>query len=104
MDCIVAMTAARAGACVLTHPDGTLAGVFTHGDFARAYQSNSACGEQPVASVMTKNPVYVEADKLAIVAVKTLRDRRIDDLVVLDAANKPVGLIDTQDLVRLKLI
>ena len=53
---------------------------------------------------MTKNPVYVESDKLAIVAVKTLRDRRIDDLVVLDADNKPVGLIDTQDLVRLKLI
>ena len=35
---------------------------------------------------------------------KSLRDRRIDDLVVLDADNKPVGLIDTQDLVRLKLI
>lgn len=104
MDCIVAMTAARAGACVLTHPDGTLAGIFTHGDFARAYQSNASCGELPVAQVMTKNPVYVEADKLAIVAVKTLRDRRIDDLVVLDAERKPVGLIDTQDLVRLKLI
>ena len=53
---------------------------------------------------MTKNPVFVEADKLAITAVKTLRDRRIDDLVVLDADHKPVGLIDTQDLVRLKLI
>ena len=39
-----------------------------------------------------------------VVAVKALRDRRIDDLVVLDADKKPVGLIDTQDLVRLKLI
>lgn len=104
MDCIIAMTAARAGACVLTHEDGTLAGVFTHGDFARAYQSDPACGAQPVSGLMTKSPVFVEADKLAVSAVKTLRDRRIDDLVVLDAARKPVGLIDTQDLVRLKLI
>ena len=103
-DCIIAMTSARAGACVLTHADGTLAGVFTHGDFARAYQADPACGTQPVAALMTKNPVFVEADKLAITAVKTLRDRRIDDLVVLDADHKPVGLIDTQDLVRLKLI
>ncbi len=104
MDCIIAMSAARAGACVLTHEDGTLAGVFTHGDFARAYQADPGCGSNPVAALMTKKPVYVEADKLAVVAVKTLRERRIDDLVVLDAENKPVGLIDTQDLVRLKLI
>lgn len=103
-ECIIAMTSARAGACVLVHGDGTLAGVFTHGDFARAYQKNPACGSQPVAELMTRNPVYVEADKLAITAVKTLRDRRIDDLVVLDAQKQPVGLIDTQDLVRLKLI
>ncbi len=103
-ECIIAMTAARAGACVLTHEDGSLAGIFTHGDFARAYQNDTACGTHPVADYMTADPVYVEADKLAIVAVKTLRDRRIDDLVVLDADNHPVGLIDTQDLVRLKLI
>ncbi len=103
-ECIIAMSAARSGACVLTHEDGTMAGIFTHGDFARAYQEDPTCGTHPVAARMTKNPVSVEADKLAIVAVKALRDRRIDDLVVLDAAHKPVGLIDTQDLVRLKLI
>ena len=104
MDCIIAMSTARVGACILVHEDGSLAGVFTHGDFARAYQKDPSCGAQPVRDIMTKNPVYVEADKLAIVAVKTLRDRRIDDLVVLDEEKKPVGLIDTQDLVRLKLI
>ncbi len=103
-DCIMAMTAARAGACVLTHEDGSLAGIFTHGDFARAYQQDVMCGMNPVESLMTHHPIYVEADKLAIVAVKTLQDRRIDDLVVLDADKKPVGLIDTQDLVRMKLI
>ncbi len=103
-ECIIAMTAARAGACVLTHEDGSMAGIFTHGDFARAYQEDPACGVHPVADRMTKNPVSVDADKLAIVAVKALRDRRIDDLVVLDAGRRPVGLIDTQDLVRLKLI
>lgn len=104
MDCLVAMSKARSGACVLTKADGTLAGIFTHGDFARAYQSDPDCGPTPVAALMTTSPVYVEAEQLAIAAVKTLRDRRIDDLVVLDAQKRPVGLIDTQDLVRLKLI
>ena len=104
LDCLVAMSKARSGACVLTREDGTLAGIFTHGDFSRAYQSNPDCGGCPVEPLMTKEPVYVEAEQLAIAAVKTLRDRRIDDLVVLDAQRRPVGLIDTQDLVRLKLI
>ncbi len=104
LECIVAMTVARAGACILTQKDGTLAGVFTHGDFARAYQKDTAVGSRPVSELMTRNPIFVEADKLAAVAVKTLRERRIDDLVVLDADRRPVGLIDTQDLVRLKLI
>ncbi len=104
MECLVEMTRARAGACILTCPDGTLAGIFTHGDFARVYQKDPACGSHPVSEYMTKNPVFVQAGQLAIAAVKTLRDRRIDDLVVLDAERRPVGLIDTQDLVRLKLI
>ncbi|MFI3244259.1 MAG: KpsF/GutQ family sugar-phosphate isomerase [Akkermansia sp.] len=103
-DCIVAMSSSRSGACVIVNADASLAGVFTHGDFARAYQADAACGTKPVSSVMTVKPIYVEADKLAIAAVKIFRDRRIDDLVVLDAQMKPVGLIDTQDLVRLKLI
>ena len=104
LECIVAMTAARAGACILTQKDGTLAGVFTHGDFARAYQNDTSVGARPVSELMTRNPIFLEADKLAVAAVKTLRERRIDDLVVLDADRRPVGLIDTQDLVRLKLI
>jgi arabinose-5-phosphate isomerase len=36
--------------------------------------------------------------------VKTIGDNRIDDVVVLDAAGKAVGLIDTQDLARLKIV
>ncbi len=104
MDCLVAMTQVRAGACILTCSDGTLSGIFTHGDFARAYQTDPDCGTHSVADYMTRNPVFVQADQLAVAAVKTLRDRRIDDLVVLDAERRPVGLIDTQDLVRLKLI
>ncbi len=103
-ECIIEMSSARVGACVLVQDNGELAGIFTHGDFARAYQENSTCGTLPVEQFMTIQPVYVEADQLAIKAVKALRDKRIDDLVVLDANKKPVGLIDTQDLVRLKLI
>lgn len=103
-ECLLAMSRAKAGACILVKEDGTLAGIFTHGDFARAYQADELVGSKPVAPLMTPTPVFVKEGELAAAAVRTLRNRRIDDLVVIDGEGKPVGLIDTQDLARLKLV
>ena len=99
------MTQARCGASVVTSPeDGTLAGIFTQGDFARAFQDNPNVGTEAVEKFMTTDPVSIAADKLAAEALKVLSQHRVDDLIVLDEGGKPVGLIDTQDFSRLKLV
>ncbi len=103
-DALVAMSESRAGACVVVAADGSLAGIFTHGDFARSYQQDASVGDKPVAGLMTRDPISVSADALAAEAVKTIGSHRIDDVVVLDADGRPVGLIDTQDLARLKIV
>ena len=103
-DCLKAMTTAHAGACVLLTADRKLAGIFTHGDFVRAYGANPLIGEQPVSGFMTRNPIYVMEEDLAAEAAKAVSNRRIDDLVVLNAEMTPVGIIDLQDLARLKLV
>jgi len=41
---------------------------------------------------------------VAAEAITTIGTHRIDDIVVLDTDRKPIGLIDTQDFARLKLI
>jgi arabinose-5-phosphate isomerase len=46
----------------------------------------------------------VQSDALAVEVLKTIGRNRIDDIVVLDGDRKPVGLIDTQDLARLKIV
>lgn len=99
-----AMNRARAGACIILNPDGSLAGIFTHGDFARSYRRDPQLGEKPVASLMTRRPITVQHDALAVEVLRTFGQNRIDDIVVLDAGGKPVGLIDTQDLAREKLV
>ena len=104
MDALQAMTRAHAGACLILAADGRLAGIFTHGDFARAFQRDPMLGNNPVTGLMTRNPITVRADSLAVEAVKSIGQNRIDDVVVLDADGVPVGLIDTQDLARLKLV
>jgi arabinose-5-phosphate isomerase len=103
-EALVAMTEARSGACLVLAPDGMLAGIFTHGDFARAFQQESAIGDHVVDGFMTRNPISVEAEALVGEALKTIGNHRVDDVVVLEDDGRPVGLIDTQDLARLKIV
>jgi arabinose-5-phosphate isomerase len=99
-----AMTDVRAGAAVVAGQDRQLLGIFTHGDFARNFQSDPNIGERLVADLMTLNPVTVHKDKLAVEVLNLLERHRIDDLVVVDDKKVPVGIVDSQDLTRLKLL
>lgn len=101
---IAAMSESRSGACVLVDANGELAGVFTHGDFARAFEQNETVRGRLVSEFMTKEPITVQASSLAAEAIKKIGKHKIDDIVVLDDTGKPVGLVDTQDFARLKLI
>jgi len=103
-DALVAMTHARSGACVIISSDQGLAGVFTHGDFVRAFQRNPQLGTHAVADYMTREPITVRASSLAVQAVNTIGSHRIDDVVVLDDLGNPVGLVDTQDLARMRIV
>jgi len=57
-----------------------------------------------VRALMTPNPVSIQADKLAAEVLATLEKNRVDDIVVVDAQGKPVGMVDTQDLTRLRIV
>lgn len=103
-EALQAMTCARSGAAIVQLADGGLAGVFTHGDFVRAFQKNHDIATHPVSSYMTPRPVSIQADKLAAEVLSTLQKNRVDDVVVIDAQGRPVGLVDTQDLTRLRLV
>jgi arabinose-5-phosphate isomerase len=104
IDAVAEMNRSRAGACLILDEDGKLAGIFTHGDFARGYEKDPGLGALPVADLMTRNPISLTEDSLAVEAVKKVGEKRIDDIVVVDGSGKPVGLIDAQDLARLKLV
>jgi arabinose-5-phosphate isomerase len=97
------ITAKRCGAAVVVDPRGKLLGIYTHGDFVRGFQKDPEIGRRPLRAVMTKNPVTITVDSLAAKALHTFETHRIEDLIVLDAARRPVGLVDSQDLARFRL-
>ncbi|MFM8655631.1 MAG: CBS domain-containing protein, partial [Chthoniobacterales bacterium] len=102
LDVLKKMTECRTGASAIVGADGKLSGVVTHGDLARHYQSHPDLGSQPVREFMTRSPITIGGDKLAAEALHVLKTHRIDDLIVVDDQNRPIGIIDSQDLSRLQ--
>lgn len=101
-DAILAMTKAKAGMLALTDAKGKLSGVFTDGDFRRSAVAHTDVLKRAVSEFMTRSPKSIAAGSLAIDALRMFEKHKIDDLVVIDAAGKPVGVVDGQDLPKLK--
>ena len=53
---------------------------------------------------MTPKPVCICENALAVEALKIFNERNIDDLIVVNAKQEPVGLVDSQDLPKLKIV
>ncbi|MSR19030.1 MAG: CBS domain-containing protein, partial [Phycisphaerales bacterium] len=58
----------------------------------------------PIASVMSARPISLPVDSLVRDAVRLMRERRLDEVPVVDGDGRPVGLVDVQDLVALRVV
>ena len=103
-EALLVMTRAKSGSVSVTGPSGRLVGVFTDGDLRRRMSEDDDLLGRRLARVMTRRPVCIREDALAVEAVRLFHERNIDDLVVVNARRQPVGLVDSQDLPRLKLL
>ena len=98
------MTDYRSGAVVVIGKESELLGILTQGDFVRSIQKNSDILDEEVANFMTKDPITIQEDRLAAEVIQVIGSNRIDDLVVTDEQGNAIGLVDSQDLSRMKLI
>ncbi len=103
-EALLIMTRARTGSVSVVNARGRLVGVFTDGDLRRRMTTDAGALERPLRQVMTRRPVCVREDALAVEALKIFNERNVDDLIVVNADRAPVGLVDSQDLPRLKLM
>ena len=123
METVMAMTQAKGGAAVIADADGKLLGIFTDGDFRRVIAGASRDTRHPcrvpadvdaqrgrdilvapIETVMTKSPMFVYDDAYAAELLKVFEKKRIDDLPVCSHDGRVVGLVDIQDLPKMKVI
>jgi len=87
---------------MLVDDEGRLTGIFTDSDLARLFeQRRDDALDRPVREVMTADPWCLRRGSPMLRAVELMVEKKISELPVVDARQRPVGLIDITDVVGL---
>jgi len=103
-DAIVAMTGAKAGSVGVVDRKHRLLGIFTDGDLRRLISQHGRALAQPIRKAMTPAPIAIRDNALAVEVLKIFKDHLIDDLPVVAAGRRLVGMVDIQDLPKFKIL
>ncbi|MDX1986348.1 MAG: KpsF/GutQ family sugar-phosphate isomerase [Candidatus Obscuribacter sp.] len=99
------ITRKKLGFTVVCEDDGKLRGIITDGDLRRALSKyRDGVFEKQARDMMTTSPKTISAHCLAVEALKLMERYSISDLLIVDSAQRPVGLIDLKDLLRAGII
>lgn len=106
-DVLLAITRARAGAATVIGAGGRLAGIFTDGDLRRALETGADIASRRIADFMIRTPITIAPGRLAVEALRVMRGenpkgRKLDELPVVDAKGRPVGMLDVVDLIGIE--
>ncbi len=102
-DAVLAMTSARSGSVAVVDEQGVLAGIFTDGDLRRHLPDAARLPTMKMGEVMTPNPIRLGLNHLAVDVVTIFEKHNIDDLVIVDEQGRVAGMVDIQDLPKLKI-
>ncbi len=101
---IAKITAARAGAVSVVDKAGRFAGIFTDGDLRRLLAKNPAGMSLAIGQVMTRNAMTIAPDRLVGEALRILREKKFDELPVVNETGAVVGMLDIQDLIGVGIV
>lgn len=101
---VMTQTPGRPGAANVVDARGRLVGIFTDGDLRRLVQQGETNFSRKVSTAMGKNPRRVSPGDLVQDAAAVLREARVDQLPVVDAEDRCVGLLDVQDLLAARVL
>ena len=98
------MTHKGLGASAVTDAQGRLLGIFTDGDLRRLVETGRDLRALTARDVMHANPRAIRDDALAAEAAEAMEKHRVNVLLVLDAQERLTGALNSNDLMRAKVI
>lgn len=95
------MSAKRLGLTTVVDDNDVLLGIFTDGDLRRLIERQHGLSvDMPVQDVMTQNPYTIGQKLRAVEALEQLRDKKINQFIVVDEQRKVIGVISMHDLIQ----
>ena len=98
------MSAKGLGATAVVDAQDAVLGIFTDGDLRRWVERGVDLRAMTAQDVMHAQPTTIAADALAVDAVELMERRKITSVLVLDVQGRLCGAVNTNDLMRAKVI
>jgi arabinose-5-phosphate isomerase len=92
------------GATAVVDEEGRVCGIFTDGDLRRLIEKGVDLRGAVARNVMHPHPSTINRDALAVEAAELMELRRITSVLVLDAGGQLCGALNSNDLMRAKVI
>jgi arabinose-5-phosphate isomerase len=99
-DALFEMSSKGLGMTTIVNEQGQLQGIFTDGDLRRIIEQRIDLHVTPIHKAMTVNCTTATEHMLAAEALNIMETKRINGLVVIDDEKRPIGALNTQDLLR----
>jgi arabinose-5-phosphate isomerase len=103
-DMLKEMTGKGLGFTAVADPEGRVLGIFTDGDLRRLIERGGDLRALRAHEVMHPGPKLVRADALAVDAAQVMEQHRITSVLVVDAEGALCGALNSNDLMRAKVI
>jgi arabinose-5-phosphate isomerase len=104
-DVLVEMGRKRLGMTAVVGDDDRLLGLYTDGDLRRTLADPGIdIRSTRIAGIMTRAPVTIGVDALAIEAARLMETRKINALLVVDDERRVVGALNIHDLLRARVV
>ncbi len=104
VDLMREMSAKGLGASAIVDADGRVLGIFTDGDLRRLVEKGVDLRGLTASQVMHPQPRTIRADALAAEAAALMESNRITSVLVVDADGRLCGALNSNDLMRAKVI
>ena len=98
------MSAKGLGAAAIVDIDGRVLGIFTDGDLRRLIEKGGDIRSIAAKDLMHAGPKTISKDALAVEAVALMEQNRITSVLVVDENNHLCGALNSNDLLRAKVI
>ncbi|NZA27478.1 KpsF/GutQ family sugar-phosphate isomerase [Luteimonas sp. SJ-92] len=104
-DVLLEMSRKRLGMTAVVDGEGRLAGLFTDGDLRRMLADERIdVRATRIVDIMTRNPITIGSDALAVEAARLMETHKINGLLVVDGERRVVGALNIHDLLRARVV